>query len=280
MTKVLLIGGSGFVGNLLAKYLSSSGQYQVTVASREKTNVETSRFTKMDLLDKGSVKRAVFGQDVVVNLAGQISSPINQCFEVNSKGISNLIESLIDQETWLIHISTVAVYGTTEIASEEHLLNPETPYGTIKAFAEHLILNSDLHEKSTILRLSNLYGPGQTRGFFAYLRRSIRTDRQIHLNNDGTMFRDFLHLEDCLQGIVLSIEKRLAGVFNLASGHGTTIRDLIALVEEIHNLCFYKYFEPSLAKENIKRVDISKLQDHMGFKPQSRMDHYIQSQLM
>ena len=114
-----------------------------------------------------------------------MTKPFNLCIKLNSTGLINLAKVLSNKNSRLIHISSVAVYGSTENCNEDSPLNPETNYATAKAFAEQIILENYNHKYLTILRLSNLYGSNQIKGVFAYLLRSYNSDRKLKFNNDG-----------------------------------------------------------------------------------------------
>ena len=141
-------------------------------------------YVKLDLLDINNTTKELFNFDIIINCVGQITYPFNLCLQLNSIGTSNLAKALSGKSARLIHISTVAVYGSSENCNEESPLNPETNYATAKAFAEQILLRNNNKERITILRLSNLYGSNQMKGVFAYLLRSYHSDRNLRFNNN------------------------------------------------------------------------------------------------
>ena len=99
-------------------------------------------YIKLDMLDIKDITKKLINFDTIINCVGQITHPFNLCFKLNSIGISNLAKALSGQSARLIHISTVAVYGSAENCNEESPLNPETSYATAKAFAEQILLEN------------------------------------------------------------------------------------------------------------------------------------------
>ena len=86
-------------------------------------------------MKRNDLQRDLSKFDIIINCTGQITKPFNICLTLNSDGIENLLESM-NKKARLIHISTVAVYGSSKFCDEKSPLNPESNYATAKAFAE------------------------------------------------------------------------------------------------------------------------------------------------
>ena len=177
--KIIVLGGSGFLGSHIIKALQKAGIGEVTSGDLQPSSSINCDQLKLDLLDINDTANKLGNYNVIVNCIGQITKPFNLCFTLNSFGIKNLIKALPKKDTRLIHISTVSVYGSADNCNEESLLNPETNYATAKAFAEQILLENYNIKKLTILRLSNLYGTNQKKGVFAYLLKSYNSDTQV-----------------------------------------------------------------------------------------------------
>ena len=136
--RIVIIGGSGFLGSNIIQALQSSGFSDVAYGTRNYNTSLDCDFIKLDLLDKGTMEK-LKGFDTIINCSGQISKPFNFCYQLNSVGVKNIAEVLSESKARLIQISTVAVYGTAERSNEASPLKPETNYATAKALAQRTL---------------------------------------------------------------------------------------------------------------------------------------------
>lgn len=256
-SKILILGGSGFLGSHLAKALKDAGHTNIVVGAR---NVPTTEgFVSIDVCDESSVE-IIKAFDLVYNLTGQITHPMQDCLQQNSVGCANIAKAINESAAFLIHVSTVGVYGTVDRAEENSAFSPETPYSTCKAVAETILGKSIPVDRFSIIRISNLYGSGQAKGVFAYLLRMSHTNNGAHLNfnNDGSLVRYYLHVEDCAEGLakLAGFETNdIKGVFNFVGAEKFTIVELIALFEEMMSIKFTTVFETTKPYDNA--VDIN-----------------------
>ena len=196
MSNVLVIGGSGFLGNTLIDSFNNLSNIKTGALSRGSIHFYSSSVQELcvDILDYDALDLAIQKYDVIINCSGQISTPISKCFTLNTKGIRNIVNAVKKYNKKLIHISTVSVYGSALLVNEESEVNPETVYGSIKCFAEHLIVSN--LDDYVILRVSNLFGRLQKRGIINYLENSyIANENKIFFNNDGSMKRYYLNVK-------------------------------------------------------------------------------------
>jgi UDP-glucose 4-epimerase len=119
---------------------------------------------------------------------------------------------------------------------EEAPLQPRSCHGAGKAAAE-CFLSLRAPEKTLVLRPSNIYGPGQPlRSGFGVVRHLLDCaagDRPFTLLGDGMQVRDYLYIEDFVEATCRLALHPAAGVFNLGSGTGTALSDLIRVVEQV-----------------------------------------------
>jgi nucleoside-diphosphate-sugar epimerase len=190
-SKILLLGGNGYLGSHFSAVLEKFGFSNIFIGSRKG---KAKRHLVLDITSPNSVK-LIRDQDFdfIFNFTGQISRPIQACLLQNTLGIQHLIQAC-GEHTKLIQLSSVGVYGSGDFVDETHACQPETPYSTLKLAAEELILAGIQPENRLILRLSNIYGSTQPKGVFAYLLRSGLSDQVLDFNNDGSLFRFFLHV--------------------------------------------------------------------------------------
>ena len=278
--KIIVLGGSGFLGSHIIKALQKAGIGEVTSGDLQPSSSINCDQLKLDLLDINDTANKLGNYNVIVNCIGQITRPFNLCFTLNSFGIKNLIKALPKKDTRLIHISTVSVYGSADNCNEESLLNPETNYATAKAFAEEILLENYNIKKLTILRLSNLYGTNQKKGVFAYLLKSYNSDRKLIFNNDGSLTRHFMHVEDC-SGIIEEVIKNsnLTGIYNIKGNETYTVKDLVQQFENHFDIVFDKSFNKNLPWENIDNLDDSKLRSLITIQPKWNLFDFIKEEL-
>jgi len=237
-------------------------------------------YIKFDVLDIKETIKKIVGYNIIINCLGQITNPFNLCFKLNSIATMNISKAVASSKVRLIHISTVAVYGSAGYCNEESPLNPETNYATAKAFAEQILLDNYDNKKLTILRISNLYGGRQMKGIFAYLLRSYHSDRKLNFNNDGTLTRSFMHVDDCAD-IIMEVLKNgnLTGIYNI-KGHETySVKELVQQFENRFNVVFKKSFNQTLPWENIENLEDTKLRSLINLQPKWHLFDFIEKEL-
>jgi UDP-glucose 4-epimerase len=279
--RIIIIGGSGFLGQNIFKILKESHFNNVFIGDiQTPKEVIQTNYLYTNLLDFENVKLVLREFDIIINCAGQITYPINTCLNINSTGIKNIVDALDGfPNKKLIHISTVTVYGSSEAAvSEDSPLNPENPYASAKFFAEFIIQNS-FNLDYVILRIPNLYGPNQTKGIIAYLLKSLNEDRNLFFNNNGDLLRHYLHIDDCSLSIVKTIENDLHGVFNIPSIEKKTVIDLINLFEKTFDVKFSVSLEKVKPFENIAEINSKKFQIKTGFSPNKTIEDLLKQKI-
>ncbi len=167
--------------------------------------------------------------------------------DVNVRGTVRLLEALRRRHgTRLVFPSSGGtVYGPLRNTpvSEDHPLNPITVYGVSKVAIEkylgfyRAIHNIDLR----IARLSNPYGVGQNprgkQGAATTFLNLAMADEPIEVWGDGSVIRDYIHISDTVAGLLSVVDATPVPftdhpIFNIGSGKGVSIRDILALLEE------------------------------------------------
>ena len=275
MNKVLIIGASGLLGRSLVEFFVSNN-FQVGALSRNCDN-QNDKFNNysVDVLDYEHLEFVVAQYDIVVNCIGQITNPIHECVSLNTKGVKNIIDAVKKNGNYLIHLSTVSVYGSSSAVTEGSPVNPESVYGSLKYFAEYQI--SQNLTNYAVLRISNLYGKGQVKGILGYVLRSFRNnEKALFFNNDGSLKRYYLHIDDLSSIVKLIIDKRVKGVYNVIGSDLLTIKQLVALCEKALDYCFDVQYEIKRPIENIDKVDNSKLKKQVDCFLQHNIEEYLQ----
>lgn len=277
---IIVLGGSGFLGSHIIEALQKKITKNVVCGDFIHNKFIDCKFVKLNILDREEIRCKLKDYDIIINCIGQITNPFDQCFKLNSIGINNLCSVLSINKARLIQISTIAVYGSLKKCNEKSSVNPETNYATAKAFAEQILLDNNLNDNLTILRLSNLYGSHQLKGVFAYLLKSYFTDRILEFNNNGNLIRSFMHVEDCADIIIEVVKNnQINGIYNV-KGHETY--SIVKLIEEFENrfsVEFEKKFSNTLPWENILSLEDSKLRSKIDLQPKWSVFDYIENEL-
>lgn len=261
MSKILIVAGAGFLGKSLFHSLKASGFNDLTCADITHPEIEFVKYINVNVLEKEKAQKFKGAYDIIINCSGQITNPINVCYNLNTAGTSNLVESIKNTSTKLVQISSVAVFGTAEKVDESSIFNPETPYSCCKAFAEYLIKKELPSNQYCILRLSNLYGLTQQKGILSYLFRSYQTDRRLNFNNDGSLIRYYLNVDDCADIIAkaLLLKNFPSGDYNIPGNDRYSVTELIKLFEGISGSTFNVKLEPVKPYDNALFISSEKI---------------------
>lgn len=250
--RILILGGNGFIGSHLVKAFVAEGFRVRVLARSEKPNVPLVlgvdyRYADF-VADSVKVAEALIDVDIVVHL---ISSTVPATADLDSMADikSNLLPTvgLLQQMRALgiprlVFISSGGtVYGDAKLIPipEEHERNPLSSYGIVKVAIENYIamFSSQSGMKSLVLRVSNVYGPHQghvgIQGVIATFFQRIKTGEEIKIWGNGLTVRDYLHIDDLVSFLVSSIKENLDGIYNVGSGEGTMLREIVSLIENI-----------------------------------------------
>jgi UDP-glucose 4-epimerase len=267
--KLLVTGGAGYIGSIVAKQLLEAGHEVVVLDSLERGHRAAvppqARLVTIDLLDReGLADVLAEGFDGVLHLAAlalvaeSVSHP-ERYYRTNVGGTLNLLEAMhAGGATRLVFSSTCAVYGQPdEVPVAEHAATrPESPYGASKLAVDRMIGDfSVAHGIGAVsLRYFNVAGASGDLGEDHYpethlipnvLRAATGTNPFVEIfgtdypTPDGTAVRDYIHVEDLATAHLLALERTRAGehqILNLGNGAGFSVREVIAAVEAVTGL--------------------------------------------
>lgn len=246
MDRVLVTGGSGFIGSNVIEELMKSFKV-VNLDLKPSKNSEIEQMIG-DIRDKELVEKAVENCDIVIHLAAQVSVPLSidypqKTLEINVQGTQNIIDAAhkfgIKR---LIIASSAAVYGEVSDLplKEESAGQCLSPYAQSKWENEtQIMLAREKGLEAIALRFFNVYGPGQSKdGTYAAVIpkfvEMLTTGKQPIVHGDGLQSRDFIHVKDLVRAIESLLECNWKLVddhtYNLASQSQTTILELIELI--------------------------------------------------
>ena len=244
--RVLVTGGSGFVGRHVVSELSADGA-QVRVVDLQPHPDPAVDVVIGDIADPAVLERAFDGGcDSIVHLAAVTSvlKSVEQpelTFNTNVIG-TNAVLAAGHQAgvTSLAFASTNAVTGpmTAPKISEAAVLNPLTPYGATKAAGEMLMsaYTAVYGLRCAVIRLTNVYGPGMQAkdSIIARLMRNIRLGTTFEVYGDGTQVRDYVHVSDVVAAMRLGLTSdQWAGPTVIGSGTSLSVLEVIDAVKQV-----------------------------------------------
>ncbi len=242
----LVTGGAGFIGTHLVNALLSDG-IKVTVLDDLSVGQRDSvpagaQFVEGDVRDVSVVRRALDGVDVVFHLAAKVSirasvETFKNDADVNLMGTLALVEALEGQGVRrVVMASSMAVYPdlpAPDPIDEDHALGPLSPYGTGKMAAERYLLQMGeaMAFDAVPLRFFNVYGPGQSYtpyvGVITIFATKLLQGETPVIFGDGEQVRDFVHVNDIVQGLMGAMRNGQAGrIYNIGSGEGRSVNDV------------------------------------------------------
>jgi len=303
--KVLITGGAGFIGHHLALYLSSLGYDVLCVDNLSRSSPEVINILRryginlivVDVLDINSldVIMSRFKPEVVIHTAALVSveesvKKPEEYFRCNVLGTLNTVRISTNYGvSRFIYLSSAAVYGDPIKlpVSEEHPLNPKSPYGLSKLLGEEVVkLYYRMYGlEYVILRLFNVYGPRQfLNPYSGVITKFIdRVSKGLPpvIYGDGTQTRDFIHVLDVCRVIQLCVStEKVNEVYNVGSGKPLSINELADLVVRVSGLDLRPTYESSRPGDiRHSYADISKAVKYLGFKPSVSIEEGIKELL-
>jgi len=298
--RALVTGGAGFIGSNLVLALVDRGA-DVTVADAmipgyggNHFNFESVRskiaFHEADIRDAAAMKKAVDGQDFVFHLAGQVDHILSLTdpfpdIDINVKGTAVLMEALKhhNRKARVVYTGTRGQYGPAVSlpVSETAPTHPKGLYEISNLTAEKIIeVYDEVHGiASVLLRLTNIYGPrAQMKhsryGVVNWFVRVALDGKAVQVFGDGTIKRDFLYVDDCVEAILLAAASDAARgeILNVGDDRATTFR---GLAEELASLTGAAWaFAPFSAERKAQEPgdfvsDISKIRRLLGWSPRT-----------
>ena len=297
--KILILGGSGFIGkNLSEKMLEKKHEIIILDSDIDfdffkKLGVPEKNLYQVDLLEIKNYPVNFFkGVDIIFYLVNFTTPFLNieETKEAYKKDVSVCIDVLEisrknDIKKVIFSSSGGTIYGNLDNTSdrEEDVTNPINYYGISKLALEKIILmyNQLYNMNNIILRISNPYGKYQNSdkvGIISIFLRKILDNEKIEIFGDGTNVRDYIYIGDLMDIFCKIIEKDSYSynIFNIGSGEGKSILDIINAIKKITNLNFNIEFKENRnfdVKNNI--LDISRVKKEFNFTPKISLDEGI-----
>ena len=287
--KVLVTGGCGFIGRyIVARLLEFDSEVTVYDCNSSESPVRHDprvNLVQEDVRNFEELNRATRGQDYVFHLAAAlgvekiVDIPL-QVLEVNLGGTINALRAAAENGVKrFLYTSSSEVYGQPRKIpiSECELAAPISTYGVSKLAGESYCaaFAKEHGLEHTVIRLFNIYGPGQTEKFVMplFISRIMRKTPPIIYGN-GLQSRSYTFITDAINGILLAGASKdaIGEIFNIGNDEEISINELAEFIIEIsgNNLKpIYRPFGDGIRVENRevlrRQPDISKARDILGF---------------
>ena len=235
MQRILIVGGSGFIGTHLATRLLALG-HRVAIFDKAPSPAHPQLVTIGDVRDAPALAAAVAGCDCVINLAAEHRDdvrPATRYFEVNVGGAENLARAAAEHGVpRLIFFSTVALYGLDQpCADERSPLKPFNAYAQSKAEAEKVYSRwaaAGAARSLLILRPVVVFGEGN-RGNVHNLIEQLRR-RRLPMIGSGRNRKSLAYIGNVVEFVCQRLDIRGSELFNYSDPPDRTMRDLVALI--------------------------------------------------
>ena len=282
MKKIIVTGGSGFIGSNLVHYLIKKKYFVINIDkltyssnnyNKKKLSKNNYKFLKFDINNKTKLKKVIkkYNPECIFNLAAEthvdrsIDSP-HQFIHSNILGVFNILEVIKDhnkknKKIKLIHISTDEVYGDIkkQKSSEKFPYNPSSPYSASKASADHLIKSyvKTYNLPAIISNCCNNYGPYQfPEKLIPKIISNIISNKPIPIYARGQNSREWIYVTDHCDALFrISKKGKIGESYNV--GSNVNVKN-INIVKDIINIFKKKGFKIG------KKVKIKFVKDRPG----------------
>jgi GDP-4-dehydro-6-deoxy-D-mannose reductase len=268
---ILITGVGGFAGGHLAAVCAEQGAAVAGLGLRERPPLPAlRRYDQVDLADADATRKSVaeIRPERVFHLAAEAS--VARSWEAPGEVITgnvastlNLLEALrleAPEVPVLVACSSEEYGPPRELpVTEEHPLSPRNPYAASKAMVDVLAESyADVHGMPVVrTRAFNHTGPGQTETYVvASFARQIAEaeaageERALIETGNLEVLRDFSDVRDVVRAYWLALEPGEAGVFNVCSGRGTAVSDILTGLAEHSRLALEHRTDPARVRDN------------------------------
>ncbi len=296
MRRVLITGGTGFVGPHLIQFLKPRSSTMAVIAAREGGSAQKTgvHYYEIDIRKADEVRSVVreISPTEIYHLAGISAVDVAWnnplvTFEVNVLGALNIFEAAMSLASVprILNVSTSQVYaGSDTILTESSLINPDNPYAASKAMAELLRIQYRKSNGGGIVtaRSFNHTGPGQRPNFvlpsiakqFVEIEAGLRPPRLTVGNIE--VKRDFTDVRDVVAAYFALLDQGRSGeIYNVCSGCAIRVADVIGQFEAILGI----HVEIEIDRERVRSNeasavvgDATKIRRETGWIPQISLE--------
>jgi len=291
MERILVLGGSGFIGRYLVSQLISD--YSVVVADRVGMNVFDNGgidYHEFDFLNQEDYSKILSGVDTVVhlvstNLPHDGVHALKNEIEQNVFGTIRLLEGMKPFVKKILFVSSGGtVYGqNTEKNIETSLKEPISTYGLTKSMIEDVLHLYRVQEGFSvqIARLANPYGYlkdyNKKQGLIPIVTHKLLHNEPITIWGDGNNVRDYIYIDDAVNALCKMIAASdIQGEFNVGTGVGYSINQIIKKISQrVGKTAKVEYKPARVCDVATNMLDVSNIEKSFGWTPQISLDQGI-----
>ena len=283
--KILVLGGTGFIGSHIVDRLLALG-HEVIVFGR-RSNVASlnprANYVQGDFSDNVKISEIIANVDIIVHA---ISSTVPSTSNLDP--ISDIQQNLVSTVKLLrlmvefgvkrlVYISSGGtVYGKPSVlpVPETHALNPICSYGVVKVAIENYIgMYQELFGiEPVIIRASNPYGPRQghsgVQGALTTFLNNNLQQKVTKIWGDGEVRRGYIYISDLIDFCQIAVESNQTGIFNVDASENYSLNQLIKIIEDVTGIKSQVEYKESRAFD-IKemQLDITKAKNIFNWAP-------------
>ena len=266
--KILIVGGTGFLGYHLAKKCIEKGWGVTSISTNKPKKIRflsKVKYLILDISKKKLIKKLIkYDYDYVVNFGGYVNHNEKlKTYQSHYVGCKNLADFFLGKKIEsFIQIGSCVEYGYNKSPQEENKIfdinKLKSTYGKAKLSATNYLIKKYKEKKfpCVILRLYLVYGPRQDLNRFIPLVIKGCLEKSFFPCSSGKQYRDFLYIDDFVKLIFMILKNKntIGEVLNIGSGKPKKIKKIIFLIKNL-----IKTGNPVLGKLQMRKDEILKL---------------------
>jgi UDP-glucuronate 4-epimerase len=291
--RYVVTGAAGFIGSHLSEALRGRGHDVVAIdcftdyydVALKEENAHSFDVVRVDLAGDPV---AFDGVDGVFHLAGQpgmrsFGSVFPDYLRRNVLATQRVFEAAVAAGVKVVWASSSSVYGDAERypTPEDLAPRPNNPYGITKVACEHLhhAYARTFGLDAVALRYFTVYGPRQRPDMaFARIVNALAAGEAFELYGDGSQSRSFTYVGDVVEATIRSLDAS-AGTYNVGGGEEATMRDALALLEEVAGRPLEVVHGPPQAGDNRRtKADTTRIERELGWRPTTSLREGLERQ--
>jgi len=238
MPTLHILGANSFIGANVARYIRGLPNSDLSIALYGRNDLN---LLNPELVSKFFSSIESSDPVLVAAAVSRLTDNSYQCFLENCQMAKNLATGIKEHasQSHLMYLSSIDVYGqkTQNITlSEQSTLAPDDYYACSKVAGESFLKIAFKHrpELLSIFRLTGIYGPNdKERSLVGLFTRRLLENKEITLFSGGTSLRDYVYVDDLAEIIYQSVQKKISGVFNIATGKSSSVREIAEFAQQI-----------------------------------------------
>lgn len=266
-SKILIPGGTGFIGYHLSSFLIKKGWIVHSISKfkpKKNRKVKGVKYIFCDVRNKKKLKVKLDSYyDYIVNLSGYVDHSRNKSIhKIHFEGCKNLILNFWKKKPKkFIQIGSSIEYGKIKSPQKENIVNNQKTYsiyGKAKLMSTKLLLNlsKKYNFPTTIIRLYLVYGPYQDINRIIPITIKNAIENKEFSCSSGRQLRDFIYVDDVIRAIIKILKSSQVNgkIINIGTGNPISIKKVILKICELSNGGIPQFGKIQLRKDEILRL--------------------------